>query len=410
MYLNHFGLQKSPFDSSPDPSIFYPSGTHQAAQRALIQGIESRVGLMWLLGLSGLGKTTVLRSVAERLDPESVRVIWIPDSDLSYRGLLEVIYAALGVERPKSPGLIDLGHQLFEALLKEYDHGRNVVLMIDDIQTMPVRTLASVQQFQNLEKDGRKLLQVILSGREPEFGNILRSERLKPLRHKMIQQTTIVPLTREESMEYVRFRVSAVGGVKKFPFTQTALRQIVDHCRGNPKHLNLFCDRALEAGWLREENPVGVTTVRDVVAGLLSIDADAEKTAPRSSVGIAIVLMASLWLITLGLTFFRESRPAVGKHDIATSVSYSLHARPEDSSSSGAGGPGAEQVERTSLSMNEGTQSPMHVSGRADRHGVVASGASGIDHPRIDRLAGGTDSGVFWVYGPRDLPGRPARR
>ena len=214
MYLSHFGLQRTPFDSSPDPGVFYPSATHQKAQWRLLTWIEARVGLMWLAGRSGLGKTTVLQSVIERLDPERVRIVSIANSDLSYRGLLEAIYTTLGVELPASPGLIDLGHRLYQALQQEFDKGHNVVLMIDDVQKMPVKTLAYIQQFQNLEKDGRKLLQVVLAGREPELTSILKLGRLTQLRQKTLHQATIAPLSRDESMEYVRFRVSVVGGIK----------------------------------------------------------------------------------------------------------------------------------------------------------------------------------------------------
>ncbi|MHC1745407.1 MAG: ExeA family protein [Syntrophobacteraceae bacterium] len=398
MYLSHFGLQKTPFDSSPDPSVFYPSGTHREAQSTLLSCIESRVGLMWLAGRSGLGKTTLLHSLIERLDPENVRVVLIANPDLSYRGLLEVIYRALGVELPASPGLIDLGHHLYQALQREYDQGRNVVLMIDDVQKMPVRTLACIQQFQNLEKDGRKLIQVILAGREPELTNILKLGRLAQLKLKVLHRATIVPLSRDESMEYVRFRVTAVAGVKKLPFTQTALKQIVDHCNGNPRHLNLFCERALEAGWRREENPVGATTVKDVVAGLLSIEADSPKTMPRSSVGIAVVLMAALWLITLGLTFFREGRPVVGKPENGMSISSPNPnlVTGHDPSSSGAGASRARGVERAGQSSPD-VRRTTNLMGNPTRPPAA-------DPPRIDRLPGGSGSEVFWVYGPRDLP------
>lgn len=407
MYLSHYGLQRTPFDSSPDPGVFYPSATHQKAQWQLLTWIESRVGLMWLSGRSGLGKTTVLHSVIDRLDPERVRIVSIANSDLSYRGLLEAIYTTLGVELPASPGLIDLGHRLYQALQQEFDKGHNVVLMIDDVQKMPVKTLAYIQQFQNLEKDGRKLMQVVLAGREPELTSILKLGRLTQLRQKTLHQATIAPLSREESMEYVRFRVSVVGGIKKLPFTQTALKQIVEHCNGNPRHLNLFCERALEVGWQREENPVGATTVKDVVAGLLSIEADPAKRAQRSSVGVAVVLMAALWLVTLGLTFFRDGRPVVDKSKNAEGVS-SLNTSQTtgyDSSSSGGGAPGAAAgVGRSGQSSLDKSESPTNRPRRTTSRSGSVIPSQTADPPRIERLPGGFGSDVFWVYGPRDLP------
>lgn len=401
MYLSHFGLQKTPFDSSPDPSVFYPSATHQEALRILLGGIESRAGFLWLSGRAGLGKTTVLRLVLERLDRERARVIFITDPDVSYRGLLEAIYTHLGSELPESPGLIDLGHHLYELLRTEYDRGRNVVLVIDDVQKMPVRTLACVRHLQNMEKEGRKLIQVILCGREPELSNILKLGRLRQLQQKMPHRATLAPLSREESMEYVRFRVSSVAGAKRFPFTQTALKQIAEHCGGIPSHLNLFCERALEAGWRREENPVGATTVKDVVAGLLSVDCKNEKASSRSSVGIAVMLMAILWLFTLGLTLFREGR-TVGGPQTGETIATAPPFHDGDASGGRAQGP-AGKIERHSPSGQMAPTASVRTDPARSRAGAAGQ-LPKVGLPRIDRLPGEPGSQAFWVYGPRDLP------
>jgi type II secretory pathway predicted ATPase ExeA len=403
MYLSHFGLRKKPFGSSPDPGFFYPSSTHQEAQRTILRGIESRAGLIWLSGGPGLGKTTVLRSVIERLDSEKVQVISLTNPDVSYRGLLEVVYTHLGVELPVSPGLIDLGHHLYRALQQAYEQGRNVVLMIDDVQKMPIRTMACILHLQNLETDGQKLIQVVLAGREPELSNILKMGRLKQFRGKVVHRAVIAPLHRDESMEYIRFRVTSVAGVKRFPFTQTALKQIVDHCGGNPRHLNLFCERALEAGWRREENPVGVTTVKDVVAGLLSIDSDGGKATSRSSVGIAVALMAALWLVTLGLTLFREGRTGADMPGTVVADSASPRANSVEAPSSGAGLPGEPSAKSGSQSAAPNARIPFPPGHSTAGGWTEPSYPPKVGLPRIDRLPDEAGSSVTWVYGPRDL-------
>lgn len=403
MYLSHFGLEKSPFEPLPDPRLFYPGSTHLDALRTILRSIELRLGLIWLSGRPGLGKTTIMNLVVDRLDKEKVRVISITNPEVSYRGLLEAIYTSLGVRPPESPGLIDVGHQLYRVLQQEYDQGRNVALMIDDVQRMPIRTLTSVLRLKNLQENGQPLIQVVLAGREPEVSTILKGDRFKQLGQEPFFQVVLAPLTRDESIEYIQFRVSAVMGGQHFPFTQTALKQIVDHCGGNPRNLNLFCERTLEAGWRREENPVGVTTVQDVVAGLLSIDSEEARTTPRGSVGVAVALMALLWLITLGLTFFREGGPGVGEPETVEHLTVSREIPGDQASPWGGGAVG----DRSSVAG--GRTSPGNAALTASKLSATPADRGGAGSlrkgafPRIERLPGGIESEIFWVYGPRDL-------
>ncbi|HIN32437.1 MAG TPA: hypothetical protein EYM83_00635, partial [Nitrospirales bacterium] len=56
-----------PFSSIPDPRFFFPSRQHDEALTTLLEGIETRSGLLVLTGERGIGKTTLCRVLLDRL-------------------------------------------------------------------------------------------------------------------------------------------------------------------------------------------------------------------------------------------------------------------------------------------------------------------------------------------------------
>ena len=63
MYLEHWGLQKSPFENVPSRDVFYRSPQHEEALRRLLYSIEHRKGVAMLTGEVGCGKTTVNKAI-----------------------------------------------------------------------------------------------------------------------------------------------------------------------------------------------------------------------------------------------------------------------------------------------------------------------------------------------------------
>ena len=68
MYLEHFGLLRSPFEMTPDPSFLYLGDTHREGLATLVYGVRSRKGFLLLTGEVGTGKTTLLHALLSQLD------------------------------------------------------------------------------------------------------------------------------------------------------------------------------------------------------------------------------------------------------------------------------------------------------------------------------------------------------
>jgi len=67
MYTGFYGLREKPFSLAPDPRYLFLSGSHREALAHLLYGIEEGEGFIEVIGQVGTGKTTLCRTLLERI-------------------------------------------------------------------------------------------------------------------------------------------------------------------------------------------------------------------------------------------------------------------------------------------------------------------------------------------------------
>jgi general secretion pathway protein A len=82
MYLDHFGLNKMPFDISPDPSFLWLGEKHREALAHLKFGILGDKRFLLITGDVGTGKTALIKCLVKMIDVRAI-VVTIPDPDMS---------------------------------------------------------------------------------------------------------------------------------------------------------------------------------------------------------------------------------------------------------------------------------------------------------------------------------------
>ena len=317
MYLEHYGLREPPFSITPDPRFVYLSERHREALAHLIYGIGQGggSGFVQLTGEVGTGKTTLSRLLLEQL-PETTRVALILNPLLSPVELLETICEELRLEldgrRGNIKALVDV---LNIFLLDAYAAGQRVVLIVDEAQNLSAAALEQVRLLTNLETPTQKLLQIILLG-QPELRDQLARPELRQLAQRITARYHLDPLNAEESEAYVRHRWAVAGG-GRLPFTTATLRRLHQRAGGVPRLLNVIAERALLAGYARDEQPIGER--------LLDVAAD-EVLAPRRHLySVALWSTIALLALILGAVFWpwtprRTTSPAVAP--IATKKAF----------------------------------------------------------------------------------------
>ena len=206
MYQHFYHLKKEPFHITPDPEFLFLSPSHKQALGSIIYGVKNRKGFIVITGEVGVGKTTILRSYLEGVTKEKTKIIYIFNANVSFQNLLRTIYKELGV-LPKAEDVVEMLNELYQILMEEYKQGNTVLLIVDEAQNMPIRTLENLRMLSNLETSKDKLLQIVLIG-QSEFENIINQHNLRQLKQRIAIRSTIVPFTEDESTAYIKHRLA----------------------------------------------------------------------------------------------------------------------------------------------------------------------------------------------------------
>jgi general secretion pathway protein A len=262
MYTEFYGLREKPFSLSPDPRFLFLSDSHREALAHLLYGIEQGEGFIAITGEVGTGKTTLCRTLLQRIEPGS-EVAFLFNPQLSGVELLQAIDAELGLET-EGKSRRELMDQLNRFLLAKRQEGRRVLLLIDEAQNLEREALEQVRLLSNLETDTTKLIQIILIA-QPELDAMLERPELRQLRQRINVRWRLRPLSASETRDYVRHRLRvAAGGARGDIFSDLALREIHRRSGGVPRIINRLCDRALLAGYAGGVREIGLGTVAEV--------------------------------------------------------------------------------------------------------------------------------------------------
>ena len=264
MYLNFYNLKKGPFHITPDPEFLFLSPSHKEALASIIYGVKKRKGFVVILGEVGLGKTTILRSYLEGVSQQQLKTIYIFNANVSFKSLLKTIYQEMGLD-VETDDIFEMVNDLHRVMIEEYRQGRNVVLVIDEAQNMPLETLENLRMLSNLETSTDKLIQIVLAG-QPEFEQMLNQNKLRQLKQRIAIRSRIFPFSREESLAYIHHRLAKVAINDDPIFTKGALKKIVRQAKGIPRMINILCDNALITGFGYQKKPVSSKIVKEVIA------------------------------------------------------------------------------------------------------------------------------------------------
>jgi general secretion pathway protein A len=258
VYLEFYGLKQAPFDITPNPRFLFHSAKHREAFNHLLYGIRERKGFVQLTGEVGAGKTTLCRALLEKLDGHFSTAL-ILNPVLNSEELMKAIATEFGLN-VKGRDRLETIAAIGEFLLKQIEHHKETVLIIDEAQNLTEDLLEQVRLISNIETDDRKLLQIVLLG-QPELRDRLNSPRLKQLRQRITVRYHLAPLTRFEAAQYIQHRLE-ISGAKGVPtFTQPALWRVFNYSRGIPRLVNAVCDKALLAGYVEKSERINYQMV-----------------------------------------------------------------------------------------------------------------------------------------------------
>jgi general secretion pathway protein A len=247
LYHTSYGFRHDPFSLTPDPDFLYLADSHQEALDLLSYGITEGFGFAVLTGEVGTGKTTLVHALLARL-PERFRTAYVLDPALQFAEILSMIVDDLGIKAP-STRKVDLLAALHRFLLEEHAQGREVLVILDEAQSIAVPVLDELRMLSNLETDKRKLIHIFLVG-QPELDELLERPQIRQLAQRIAVRARLRPLNVRETRAYVAHRLHAAGAAPDVRFTPRAVERVHRYADGIPRLINRVCHAALMAGYV----------------------------------------------------------------------------------------------------------------------------------------------------------------
>lgn len=300
MYCDHFGFSEKPFALTPNPAFLFLSSPHQEAFAHLLYGIDTHAGFIELSGEVGTGKTTVVRTFLNQLDPQTHRTALIFNPTVSPLGLLQGINREFGLPGDSSEKS-ELLETLNRFLLEENRAGHTVVLVIDEAQNLSPEVLEQIRLISNLETERDKLIQIVLVG-QPELRRLLARQELRQLDQRITVRYHLEPMGLDDTRTYIRHRIRiAAGGREPVSFSPGAVKKIFGFSGGLPRLINAACDRALLLAYTTEAREVSPAMAAKALADVAT---ETRRPAPSRAMAIAValILVAALGAGTVALT------------------------------------------------------------------------------------------------------------
>ena len=270
IYLQHFALKREPFSIVPDPDFLYPSQQHRQAVAHLKYGLDREGGFILLTGEVGTGKTTLTRTMLQRI-PAHVRVAYVLNSKLNETDLLASICDELDIKRQKSKHLsfskicIDA---LNQDLLASHAKGQKTLIVIEEAQNLSADVLETLRLLSNLETNTHKLLHILLVG-QPELLEILGQKQLRQLNQRVVSRFHLLPLDQSELPNYINHRLHHAGAAGPI-FDQGCIKMLFRLTKGVPRLINLICHQSLLAAYSLGAKSVSPALVKDASVEILS--------------------------------------------------------------------------------------------------------------------------------------------
>lgn len=237
-----FDLRSTPFTREIPVKELFPHPQRVSALESLLAVVDQRMSGA-LIAPAGLGKTTLLRELRDRLPEVRYSVRYVKVTGLSKRDMCREIAATLGLPPVGTyPGLVRAVQEAVERRVA--DDGVRTVLILDEAHEMRADVLGMFRLLTNFEMDSRLVLSVLLVG-QPPLAQLLRRPELEDLAQRLSWYGSLRPLTREELRDYVIHRC-AIAGASAATFDDRAMEALFEMGKGNPRATDHLARRAME--------------------------------------------------------------------------------------------------------------------------------------------------------------------
>jgi len=262
MYERYYHLQAKPFRLSPDPRFYFSSRSHRRAMAYLVYGVQQGEGFIVITGEIGAGKTMLANALAlKRVSGNWVQAN-VVSTNLRPDDMVRMVAGAFDLSQGQTKAVTL--NRIEKFLLACHRQGKRALLVVDEAQNIPARSVEELRMLSNFVSAEKPLLQIFLLG-QPEFRKILRNPEMEQLRQRVLASYHLGPMDRADTEAYVTHRLKTVGWRGDPSFDAEAFTAIHQNTGGIPRKINVLCERLLLMGRLEEKHAFTHGDVRMVI-------------------------------------------------------------------------------------------------------------------------------------------------
>ncbi|MCD6599569.1 MAG: AAA family ATPase [Dehalococcoidia bacterium] len=266
-YLDFFGLNEDPFQTSPSTKYFYSSQEHQECLARILLTLELNNGLFVAIGDAGTGKTSLASLVMRDLlqDDNTILALIRQPRARSEFAFLQKLNDSFGVivSGVGRRSTLMLENSLFNFIQeKALEENKRLVLIVDEAQEMTPTQLLRIRELLNLETESRKLINMIFFG-QLEFLNKIRSKRFKNFRQRVAMSYVLNPLNLKDTGELIKYRLKMAGSDGTgISYTEDAIQVIHKESKGLPRDICKLGAAGLLAAFASQTNVIDADTIK----------------------------------------------------------------------------------------------------------------------------------------------------
>lgn len=266
MYQSFYKLTGKPFRLSPDPGFFFPSRGHKRALAYLRYGLNQDEGFVVITGAPGTGKTTLAKILLQELGDKNLVVAHLTTTQLEADDMLRMVAASFGI-RYEGLEKSALLKSLEQFLLARARERKRALLVIDEAQNLPERSLEELRMLSNLQVGDKALVQTFLLG-QAQFRQMLDHPDMEQLRQRVIANYHLSPLAADECQRYIESRLQHVNWKNDPTIAEVAYERIHEYTEGIPRRINMLCDRVMLYACMEEMHDITGEVVALVIREL----------------------------------------------------------------------------------------------------------------------------------------------
>jgi len=255
MYDDFYNLTGKPFQLTPDQRFFFDSQVHHRAMAYLRYGIEQGEGFIVITGGIGTGKTMLVRTLFNELKNSEIMAAQLVTTQVGPEDMLRMVCASFGLAH-EGMNKATMLHNLEVIARTRYAEGKRILLVVDEGQNLPSRSIEELRMLANFQVEGRSLFQSFLLGQDG-LRRTLQGSDMEQLRQRIIASYHLEPLSEEETRGYIEYRLKQVGWDGDPSLDEGLYAGIYAFTEGVPRRINTLCDRLFLFGCIEEKHALG---------------------------------------------------------------------------------------------------------------------------------------------------------